>query len=159
MFALAGYFVLVIILTFVPCGFGATACVLNADSMPFIERPDVYFSQITSDGALFFFVLLAICSIAFFKVLGVTITKNINAIARTIGDVTRTILVWMVGIILTLTAGVNMPNYQWEMIGAGPILLQLVGFTTLVIGNLVYNNLIKVPFLEPKELVSKNLII
>lgn len=72
-------------------------------------------------------------------------TKYINALARSIGDVTRTILVWMVGIIVTLTAGSKYPNYKWELIDGGVIAVQLVGFVILVAGNLIYNGMIKLP--------------
>jgi hypothetical protein len=46
-------------------------------------------------------------------VTGVTVTKYINALARSLGDVTRTILVWIIGIIITVTLGANRPNYRW----------------------------------------------
>ena len=40
-------------------------------------------------------------------------TKHINALARSIGDVTRTIVVWGVSLIITVTAGSIYPNYKW----------------------------------------------
>lgn len=81
---------------------------------------------------------------------GVTVTKYINALARSICDVTRTVIVWIVGIIVTVSAGTNKPNYKWELINGGAISLQLVGFMILIGGNLVYNRIIRIPFLEPK---------
>jgi len=80
----------------------------------------------------------------------VTVTKYINALARSICDVTRTVIVWIVGIIVTVSAGTNKPNYKWELINGGAISLQLVGFMILIGGNLVYNRIIRIPFLEPK---------
>ncbi len=70
-----------------------------------------------------FFVILGIFSIATFNICGVTVTKYINALARSIGDVTRTVLVWAIGIIITLTAGATRPNFQWELVKAGAILV------------------------------------
>ncbi len=61
----------------------------------------------------YFDIYLGIFSIATFNICGVTVTKYINALARSIGDVTRTVLVWMIGIIITVTAGANKPNYKW----------------------------------------------
>jgi hypothetical protein len=107
--------------------------------MPFMERPESYFAAIFSNGSLLFFVILGIFSIATFNIAGVSVTKYINALARSIGDVTRTILVWGVGIIVTVTAGATHPNFVWEIIGAGAILVELLGFLILVAGNLVYN--------------------
>lgn len=54
---------------------------------------------------------MGIFSVTTFNVSGVTVTKNINALARSIADVTRTILVWGVGVIITVTAGRTYPNY------------------------------------------------
>jgi hypothetical protein len=70
-----------------------------------------------------FFVILGIFSIATFNIAGVSVTKYINALARSIGDVTRTVLVWMIGIIVTVTAGATHPNFVWEIVGAGAILV------------------------------------
>jgi hypothetical protein len=113
MFGLGIELILLAIMTFVPCGFGIEACVFNQAGMPFLERPETYFTEIATNGLLLFFVILGIFSIATFNVTGVTVTKYINALARSIGDVTRTILVWIVGIIITLSAGADKPNYRW----------------------------------------------
>jgi len=86
--------------------------------MPFMERPESYFAAIFSNGSLLFFVILGIFSIATFNIAGVSVTKYINALARSIGDVTRTILVWGVGIIVTVTAGATHPNFVWVDIGS-----------------------------------------
>jgi hypothetical protein len=77
----------------------------------------------------------------------VTVTKYINALARSIGDVTRTVLVWIIGIIITVTAGSTRPNFKWELVEVGAILVELLGFLVLVSGNLIYNRIIKLPFL------------
>lgn len=74
-------------------------------------------------------------------------TKYINALARSLADVTRTVLIWLVGILVTVTAGKYYPNYKWELVSVGAILLQLLGFLILVFGNLIYNKIIKIPIL------------
>ena len=150
MFGLAIELVLLPILTFIPCGFGVEACVFSYRGMPFLERPERYFAEIGANGALLFFVILGIFSIATFNICGVTVTKYINALARSIGDVTRTVLVWAIGILVTVTAGVTRPNLQWELTNAGAILVELLGFIILVTGNLIYNKVIKLPFLESR---------
>lgn len=151
MFGLAIELVVLPIITFIPCGFGVEACVLNYRGMPFLERPERYFAEIGANGVLLLFVILGVFSIATFNITGVTVTKYINAVARSIGDVTRTVLVWIVGIIVTVTAGVTRPNFQWELVKTGAILVQLLGFLVLVSGNLIYNKIVKLPFLETKE--------
>lgn len=88
-----------------------------------------------------------------------TVTKYINALARSIGDVTRTILVWSVGLIITLTAGATHPNYAWELTKPGAIVVQLLGFIILILGNLVYNKIVPIPFLRTDEATSTRLFI
>lgn len=151
MFGLCIEIVLLPILTFVPCTFGVSACVLDFSGMAFFERPERYFAEVASNGALLVFVIIGIFSIATFNITGVTVTKYINALARSIGDVTRTVLVWILGIIVTLTAGANHPNYKWELVNAGAILVELLGFVVLVSGNLIYNQIIKLPFWREEE--------
>jgi hypothetical protein len=41
------------------------------------------------------------------------VTKYINSLARSIANVTRTFLIWIIGIIITLTIGKNHENYVW----------------------------------------------
>ncbi|CAM6005525.1 unnamed protein product [Sphagnum balticum] len=113
MFGLATELVLILITSFIPCTFGVDACVINSAGMPFIERPGAYFSEIGQNGLLLFFCILGVFSIATFNVTGVTVTKYINSLARSICDVTRTVLVWIVGILVTVTAGQHKPNYKW----------------------------------------------
>lgn len=151
MFGLTAQLILMIIASFIPCGFGPDACVFDKAGMPFIENPLAYFREMGENGLLLFFVILGVFSIATFNVTGVTVTKYINALARSICDVTRTVIVWIVGIIITVSAGVNKPNYKWELINGGAISVQLVGFLVLILGNLIYNKIVKIPFLTPKD--------
>ena len=150
-FGLSIQLVLLLIMSFVPCGFGVEACVISNAGMPFIENPGSYFSQAFDNGFLLLFIILGVFSIATFNVTGVTVTKYINALARSICDVTRTVIVWIVGILVSVTAGATKPNYKWELINGGAIAVQLLGFAVLIAGNLVYNRIITLPFLEPKE--------
>jgi hypothetical protein len=156
MFGLATELVLILITSFIPCGFGADACVFDKAGMPFIESPLAYFSEMGDNGLLLFFCILGVFSIATFNVTGVTVTKYINALARSICDVTRTVIVWIVGIIITVSAGINKPNYKWELIDGLAITIQLGGFLVLILGNLIYNKIIPIPFLMPKDEKSKH---
>lgn len=112
-FGFAIYFVLLFILPFIPCAFGKDACVSSESGFLVMELPFQYFSQAFSNPLLLIFCILGIFSIATFNVTGVTVTKHINALARSIGDVTRTILVWGFGLLVTITAGRTYPNYRW----------------------------------------------
>jgi len=74
---------------------------------------------------------------------------------RSILDVTRTLLVWIIGIQLTLP----------QRLGGGPWehfhILELLGFIILVLGNFVYNELVVFRFagfddnIKPKAIKTK----
>jgi len=142
------------IISFLPCPSALSdnnACVEDNGSFYF-ERPNTYFSQIGSDGTLLFFVLLGIFTIAAFNVFGVTVTKKVSSLARSVVDVTRTLLVWIIGLIFSWTSLKGREN--WENSAWGAIGVEFVGFIILVGGNLIYNEIIKLPFgkedTEPK---------
>lgn len=65
------------------------------------------------------FGILGIISITVFNVCSVSVTKYINALARSICDVSRTLLIWMVGLIVTTTLGKTRENYRWESLIPG----------------------------------------
>ena len=52
---------------------------------------------------------------------------------------------WLAGVVVTVTLGREHPNYRWESLNAIVIVLQLVGFVLLVVGNLIYNEVIRLP--------------
>lgn len=85
---------------------------------------------------------MGIFTIALFNIAGVSVTKYISSVARSIVDVTRTIIVWGVGLIISFTT-----DNKWENTDYRAILLQLLGFVILVTSNLVYNNIVSLPFL------------
>jgi hypothetical protein len=59
------------------------------------------------------FGILGIFLITNYNVSGVTVTMYINALTRSVCDVTRVVFVWIIDIIVTLTAGDSRPNYKW----------------------------------------------
>ena len=158
LFGLCFYILVLPIISFIPCTFGESACVFSHEALPYLEKPSTYFTEAFSSGSLLFFCILGIFSIATFNITGVTVTKYINALARSIGDVTRTILVWGIGLIVTVTAGSKYPNYRWEIVDGGAIALELLGFVILVSGNLIYNGIIKVPGFTPRKQVDEPLL-
>ena len=96
-------------------------------------------------------VTLTICymvSIAFFNFMGVTITKNLSAIVRTLIDALRTGVVWCVDLILfRVTAGKMGEDLTvWS-------LLKLFGFLLCLSGTLMYKGIVKLPgvFYYPPE--------
>jgi len=94
-------------------------------------------------------VLAGICTIAVFNVAGVNVTKHISSLARSIIDVSRTILVWIIALIVTFANNNKNPHFEWENTRVAAIMLELLGFLILVGGNLVYNEIIVLPFAKP----------
>lgn len=78
---------------------------------------------------------LALCgnilSIAFFNAIGVSITKHLNAATRMVLDSLRTMVIWV------FSMGVGWESFCWA---------QPVGFTILLTGILIFNEVIKLPF-------------
>ncbi len=104
-----------------------------------MERSDVFWEQITSNVALFIAVVLGIFSIAFYNLCGVNVTKYVSAVARTVIDVARTVVIWIVGLGVTEWTSRNWENMSWKA-----NLMELFGYLVLVFGNLIYNNMINV---------------
>lgn len=74
--------------------------------------------------------LFIIVSIACFNATGVAITKYATAAQRSTVDTSRTLLIWIFSLIL-----------GWESFLA----LELIGFILLVVGTLVYNEIVIIP--------------
>lgn len=138
-FGLSLYIIIVATLNFIPCNFGVDACVYTPEGIGYMEGVSSYFNQIFNNWWLLFLTFCWIFSVTLYNPLGVTITKHINALARAISDVSQTVLVWAIGLTVTLTVGQTYPNYVWEKIKASVIILQLIGFVFLISGNMIYN--------------------
>ena len=109
-FGLSIFAVLVAIMSPLPCSFGVGQCVFNSEGFAYLEQPLIYARQVFDSNVLILLTLVGMVSIATFNITGVTVTKEINAPARSICDVGRTVLVWAAGIGLALTAGMLYPQ-------------------------------------------------
>jgi hypothetical protein len=86
--------------------------------------------QISTSRMLEMAVLGNILSIAFFNYFGISVTQSMSATHRMVLDSIRTMVIW----VFSLAVG-------WQSFAA----LQVVGFTILLLGTLVYNELLVVP--------------
>ena len=78
-------------------------------------------------------------SIALFNFTGVTVTRKAGALARSTIDTSRTLIIWFFSIFI-----------GWEVF----IPLQLVGFFLLVVGTLIYNEILKIPWFGFKQSIE-----
>ena len=106
--------------------------------------------QIYASTKLKCYLSLYVCSIAFFNFSGLTISKYSSATSRTIVDTARTILVWIFFLTMPFVPEETKETFSW---------LQLLGFVVLVIGGLIYNEILVLPFLgfadNTKEAIKK----
>ncbi|KAI5754679.1 hypothetical protein M8J77_010627 [Diaphorina citri] len=89
------------------------------------DFPDA-FVQLSNNHLLIFSVLGTVLSIAFFNFAGISVTKEMSATTRMVLDTVRTLVIWLVSLAL-----------RWQKFHS----LQIFGFTMLIFGLCVYNNL------------------
>merc|ERR1712224_926367 len=74
------------------------------------------------------------------------ITKRISAVTRCLVDSCRTLVVWLVSLVLFYSGheawGSPWTSYSW---------LQATGFVLLVLGTLIYNSVVQVPCFQYKH--------
>ena len=123
------YIILLLIMQFIPCN--------NDDICPYgkVEDTPQAFYEMGQNGWILAFGLGTIFSIAGFNALGVAVTKYASAAQRSTIDTSRTLLIWVVFLI---KPGKGHERFIW---------LELVGFVLLVIGTLLFNEIIVIPLL------------
>ena len=99
-----------------------------------------FFLEATFSEHIIIAIVLVCISKALSNYYGVCVTKNVSAVARSMLSSLRTMMVWMIELVL-----------NWEQFHQ----LQLVGFIILVFGNLIYNRIIELSFLEYDSLHEK----
>jgi hypothetical protein len=93
--------------------------------------------QIWESGKLKAYLSLYVLSIAFFNFSGLTISKNVSSTARTIVDTLRTIVIWLFFLAFPYIPEETKETFSW---------LQLLGFLILILGSLIYNEILVIPF-------------
>ena len=93
--------------------------------------------QIYESTQLKCFLCLYILSIAFFNFSGLTISKNVSSTARTIVDTLRTIVIWVFFLTMPFVPEDTKETFSW---------LQLLGFSILILGGVIYNEILVIPF-------------
>lgn len=95
--------------------------------------------QIADSWVIMLCVIGFMISIALFNFTGVTVTQKAGALARSTIDTSRTVVIWVFSIFV-----------GWEDF----IPLQLFGFFLLVVGTLIYNEILKPPWLGLRESIE-----
>ncbi|XP_023930700.1 solute carrier family 35 member F6 [Lingula anatina] len=116
--------------------------------------------QIYNSPRLLIFCLLYLASIAFYNYFGLAVTKSLTAVHRTLIDALRTIMVWVVDLLIYYLFDKDFGEEFDKTYG----LLQVDGFLFLLIGTALYNELVEVqcipclrkPSQEMEEITPKN---
>jgi len=99
--------------------------------------------QIGNNWRLLLYTLLYLLSIAFYNFFGLSVTKHLTCVHRTLIDACRTILVWsfqlLVHYAFDKSAGERWTRWSY---------IQVIGFALLITGTVLYNGIIKIPYMQ-----------
>jgi len=98
--------------------------------------------QIVNSGILQIFMALYVCSIEFYNFFGLMLTKKLSAVHRTLIDTLRTVTIWGTEVLIFYVA--KAPSYG-ESLSLWSI-GQFGGFTLLILGTLLYNEIVRIPW-------------
>mmetsp|Transcript_43752 Transcript_43752/g.103357 ORF Transcript_43752/g.103357 Transcript_43752/m.103357 type:complete len:357 (+) Transcript_43752:279-1349(+) len=105
-----------------------------------IENMEESIHQLTHSRVLIASVMALLASMAIFNYSGVGVTKSGSAVARSIIDVSRAVVIW------TVELALRWHEFSW---------FQLCGFAILAYGALTYNHILPAPCL-PEALTSEH---
>lgn len=104
-----------------------------AEISPFFDFPRGWYQMIHTPSVLYSGVAICI-SISLFNYFGLSVTRHVSATARSLTDTCRTLSIWIISLAL-----------GWEKLLFPISLLQVLGFSLLVYGTFLFNNLVKGP--------------
>lgn len=110
-----------------------------------LEDTPQAFYEMGNNPVILLFGIGSLLSIAFFNAFGVAVTKYASAAQRSTIDTSRTLLIW--GVFL-LKKGDGGEKFIW---------LELVGFVLLVLGTLIFNEIVVIPLMGFNENTKKAL--
>jgi len=106
------------------------------------------FQMMGSDGVLFAWVIVGICSIAFFNFFGISVTSVLSASHRMILDTCRTLIIVAFSLLTNIWMHTS-DDPSWQPLSNFKqriyLLLQFAGFGVLVVGALLYFEVIRIP--------------
>ncbi|KAJ8520969.1 hypothetical protein ONZ45_g2225 [Pleurotus djamor] len=104
-----------------------------AEKSTFFDLPRGWYQMINTPTVLYSGIAIAF-SIALFNYFGLSVTRHVSATARSLTDTCRTLSIWIISL------GLGWEKFIWPI-----SLLQVLGFSLLVYGTFLFNNLISPP--------------
>ncbi|XP_027050889.1 solute carrier family 35 member F6-like isoform X2 [Pocillopora damicornis] len=102
--------------------------------------------MIKNNAKLLIMSVIYICSISFYNFFGLSVTKSLTAVHRTLIDACRTIVVWLVDLFIHYVFDESFGEAWDKRYG----IFQVDGFLFLMLGTALYNELLIIPPLMPK---------
>ncbi|KAF9264855.1 hypothetical protein L218DRAFT_998335 [Marasmius fiardii PR-910] len=124
-----GFFGAITILLFIPI----LSIPSIASKSPFFDLRRGWDQMINTPTVLYSGCAIA-CSIALFNFFGLSVTRHVSATARSLADTCRTLFIWLISL-----------GLGWEKILFPITLLQVLGFSLLVYGTFLFNDLVSIP--------------
>eukprot|EP00331_Platyophrya_macrostoma_P023025 CAMPEP_0176442676 /NCGR_PEP_ID=MMETSP0127-20121128/21965_1 /TAXON_ID=938130 /ORGANISM="Platyophrya macrostoma, Strain WH" /LENGTH=338 /DNA_ID=CAMNT_0017827751 /DNA_START=248 /DNA_END=1264 /DNA_ORIENTATION=+ len=122
--------IVLVITSFIPCDVNnVQACNING----MMEDVPGAIKGIFGHGILFMWVILSMVSLGLTNYFAMTVTKVASALTRVVLSITILVIIW-----------------AYNLIFNGEIfyVLQFVGFMILIVGNLIYQKIIKIPGID-----------
>ena len=108
----------------------------NTDYIYYIEDTEFAFRQMWDNKNLLILYIFYIVSISLYNIVGINLTKLVSSTARAVVDTVRTVFIWLFFLIFNPVEGTHETFH----------ILQFIGFIFLVVGTLVYNEILVIPY-------------
>lgn len=115
-------------------------CIQNENNEWRIEDTLYAFRQMNDNFAIWLVYFLYIASIALYNIVGINLTQLVSSTARAVVDTVRTVFVWA----FFLIPWPIRPEGSEETFNP----LQFAGFVLLIIGTVVYNEIVEIKFMN-----------
>lgn len=112
---------------------------LTTDPEGRLENSLDAFAMMGQNKAILVGILGNMASISVFNFAGISVTKELSATTRMVLDSMRTLVIWIFSL-----------SIKWRPFDVKEFFMQLGGFFFLILGMVVYNNLLFVPWLRKK---------
>ena len=89
------------------CFFKQEACVIQDSGREVVEDFSIWLHEVTTNPILMFTVILVLFTMAIYNAFGITISKYARALTRSTIDVSRSVIIWIGGILFTVTIGTS----------------------------------------------------
>jgi drug/metabolite transporter (DMT)-like permease len=149
------YIIVLVIFYFINCQPKNKMCFNYTDNGIDVAKLEDWifsFRQIANSWYIAIFSIFYICCISAYNYVGITITKYVSSPARAVMDNARTVIIWA---FFLIPVWKNTEDYKDNQEYFN--FLELIGFIFLIIGTLVYNEFLIIPFAGLDRYTKKNL--